>query len=150
MVVALLALALALALAWPAWAGGGEMTQGSLHTYAAGLERGYTITGQVVMLRAVSDMTRVSVHAAGLAPNTPYPVHVHNRGCGDANAGGHYQHVPGGPVNAVNQIWPGFTTNTAGIGNGKAVNAFRARPEAQSVVIHDTDGARIACADLLP
>jgi hypothetical protein len=148
--LALLALALALALAWPAVASGGEVTRGALQTYATGLERGYAITGHVVMVRTGSEMTLVSVHAAGLAANTTYPVHVHNRACGDANAGGHYQHVPGGPVDAVNEIWPGFTTNAAGMGNGQAANAFRARPEAQSVVIHDTDGARIACADLLP
>jgi hypothetical protein len=90
------------------------------------------------------------VHAAGLAPNTAYPVHVHNSPCGVNNAGGHYQHVLGGVVDRYNEIWPGFTTNRAGLGNGNAEHAFRARPEAQSVVIHDTDGARIACADLIP
>ncbi|MCC6190425.1 MAG: hypothetical protein IT318_15450 [Anaerolineales bacterium] len=53
-------------------------------------------------------------------------------------------------MDPVNEIWPGFTTSEAGIGNGNAVKAFWARPEAQAVVIHDVDGARIACADLLP
>lgn len=148
--VALLALALALALAWPAAAGGGDMTRGEFHTYAAGVERGYDITGQATMIRTGNDKTLVAVQAGGLAPNTTYPVHVHNQACGTNNAGGHYQQVPFGPVDPVNEIWPGVTTNAAGQGLGKAINAFRARPEAQAVVIHDVDGARIACADLLP
>lgn len=147
--VGLLALALALALAWPAGAAGGEVTRGELHTFAAGVDRGYAITGHVVMTRT-ADKTLVSVHARGLAPDTTYAVHVHNLPCGQSNGGGHYQHVPGGPVNAVNEIWPSVAANPAGIGQGHAVNAFRARPEAQALVIHDGDGARIACADLLP
>jgi hypothetical protein len=73
---------------------------------------------------------------------------VHNAPCAVGNGGGHYQHVVGGPVDVANEIWPGFTTNASGHGNGHAANDFWARPEAQSVVIHDTDGARIACADL--
>lgn len=88
--VALLALALALALAWPAGAEGSQVTHGALHAYAAGLARGYAITGHAVMTRAGSYKTLVCVHASGLAPNTTYGVHVHNRACGDSNAGGHY------------------------------------------------------------
>jgi hypothetical protein len=73
---------------------------------------------------------------------------VHNKACSDSNGGGHYQNVVGGAVDSSNEIWPAFTTNAAGIGNGWATHAFYARPVAQSVVIHDTDGKRIACADL--
>jgi hypothetical protein len=62
--------------------------------------------------------------------------------------GGHYQEIVGGPVDPTNEIWPLFTSDEEGVGNGKAVHAFTARPEAQAVVIHAPGGARIACADL--
>ena len=45
-------------------------------------------------------------------------------------------------------IWPAFTTNDGGVGNGKATAAWVARPDARSVVIHAPGGAKIACADL--
>lgn len=148
LVVAILLLVLVLAAALPALGSGGEATSGKFHTYAAGIERGYDINGHAHMTRTASGKTIVKTHAAGLAANTAYGVHVHNRACSDANGGGHYMHDPAGGVNPVNEIWPAFTTDEYGVGNGKAVNHFYARPEAQAVVIHDTDGARIACADL--
>jgi hypothetical protein len=147
----LLALAVGgFALAAPAAASEAEVTHGHFQTFAAGIERGYDITGHAVMRRTGSDTTLVNVHVQGLAPGSTYPVHVHNLPCGVNNGGGHYQHTPGGVVDPINEMWPGFTTNPAGLGNGQATHGFRARPEAQSVVIHDTDGARLACADLLP
>lgn len=127
---------------------GAQVTSGALHTYAAGLDRGYAISGQAQLVRTADGRTLAKVQAWGLAPNTTYPVHVHNAPCAVNNGRGHYQHEVGGAVDNVNEIWPGFTTNDAGHGAGKAVNDFTARPEAQAVVIHDTDGARIACADL--
>jgi len=141
---------LVLVLAIPVLASGAEVTRGKFHTYAAGIERGFDISGRAHMTRTADGKTIVSVHAAGLEADKTYGVHVHNKACYDANAGGHYMHDPNGGVNPLNEIWPGFTTNAAGIGNGKATNDFRARSEAQAVVIHDTDGARIACADLIP
>ncbi len=134
------------------YANGGEIsaqvTRGNFETFAAGIGRGYEINGNARMVRAPSGKTLVSLTVSGLVPETTYPAHVHNKACQDANGGGHYQQIVSGPVDNVNEIWPGFTTNALGIGQGKAVNDFWARPEAQSVVIHDTDGARIACADL--
>jgi hypothetical protein len=129
-------------------ANGAQVTRGDLLTYASGPERGFDISGRVQMVRTADDRTLVSVQAWGLAPDTTYPVHVHNAPCNVNNGGGHYQDVVGGAVDSINEIWPGFTTNDSGHGNGFASNDFSARPEAQAVVIHDTDGARIACADL--
>jgi hypothetical protein len=129
-------------------ADGAQITVGELHTFAAGLDRGYHISGQVQMVRTASGRTLTSVQAWDLAASMTYPAHVHNAPCAVNNGGGHYQHVIGGPADDVNEIWPGFTTNASGHGNGHAANDFTARPEAQSVVIHDSDGARIACADL--
>lgn len=144
----LIALVLFLALAFPGLASGGEVTRGDFQTYASGPGLGYDISGHARMTRTADGKTIVSVHAVGLLPNTAYGVHVHNKACNDNNGGGHYQDVVGGAVDAVNEIWPLFTTNAAGIGNGYASNNFRARPEAQAVVIHAPGGARIACADL--
>jgi len=127
---------------------GAQVTRGELYTFAAGLDRGYDISGRVQMERTSSGSTLTSVQVWGLAAGTTYPAHVHNAPCHVGNGGSHYQDVVGGPANSVNEIWPGFTTNASGHGNGHAANDFTARPEAQSVVVHDTDGARIACADL--
>lgn len=129
-------------------AAGAQVTTGDFNTFATGLTRGYDISGRAMMLRTADGRTLVQVQAWGLALNTTYPVHVHNAPCTVNNGGGHYQDVVGGPVDSVNEIWPGFSTDASGHGNGNAVNGFTARPEAQAVVIHDTDGARIACADL--
>jgi hypothetical protein len=137
-----------LAMTIPALASSAQVTSGDFNTYAAGIGRGYDIGGHATMTRTADGKTLVSVHVSGLAPNTSYGVHVHNKACNDASAGGHYMQDPAGPVDPYNEIWPVFTTNPAGIGNGNALHAFRARPEAQAVVVHDTDGARIACADL--
>lgn len=141
-------LALALAVVLPALASSGEVTGGDFATYASGPGMGYDISGHARMTRTADGKTLVSVHAVGLLPNTAYGVHVHNRACNDNNGGGHYQDIVGGAVDAVNEIWPLFTANAAGIGNGFASNGFRARPEAMAVVIHAPGGARIACADL--
>jgi hypothetical protein len=144
----LLVFVMAVGLTIPALAASGEVTSGEFQTFAAGNGRGYEISGKAHMTRTADGKTIVSVHVKGLEPETAYGVHVHNKACGDANGGGHYQEVVGGGVDPYNEIWPLFTTNEDGIGNGKATHDFRARVEAQSVVVHDTDGARIACADL--
>lgn len=127
-----------------------QVTRGEFHTYASGPSLGYDIGGQAQMERVSSGKTIVGVHVTGLQPGVTYPVHVHNQPCNVGNGGGHYQNEVGGPVDAENEIWPGFTTNAAGVGNGKATHAYIARPEAQSIVVHDpnANGARIACADL--
>jgi Cu/Zn superoxide dismutase len=147
-VVALVILVLVLAFALPGLASEGEVTRGAFQTYASGPALGYDISGHARMTRTADGKTLVSTHAAGLLPNTSYGVHVHNQACSNGNGGGHYQEAVGGPVDPYNEIWPLFTTDEQGVGNGKAVHAFYARPEAQAVVIHAPGGARIACADL--
>lgn len=144
----LFALAVTLVGATTVAAMGAQVTAGDLHTFATGVSRGYDISGRAQMVRSADGRTLVHVQAWGLSADTTYPVHVHNAPCAVNNGGGHYQDVVGGPVDNVNEIWPGFRTNASGHGNGEAANDFTARPEAQALVIHDTDGARIACADL--
>jgi hypothetical protein len=51
-------------------------------------------------------------------------------------------------MGAFQSIWPGFTTNAAGVGNGNATVGWTAGSTAVSVVVHAPGGAKIACADL--
>ncbi len=127
-------------------------TRGEFTTLPGGAGMGYDITGHAVMVRTPgSDMTRVTVHARGLNPDQVYGVHVHNAPCDTSPpGGGHYQHMVGGAVDAVNELWPVITTNAAGVGHGSAVHGHVARPEAQAIVIHWPQNAavRLACLDL--
>jgi hypothetical protein len=136
----------ALAIVVPTAAGGAEVTRGRFHAFAVGT--GMDISGHAVMVRTADGRTFVSVHVDGLAPNTTYASHVHARACDDQDADGHYQHS-GTAVNDENEIWPGFTTNARGVGNGRARNDFWTDP-AVSVVVHrpGTTPNKIACADL--
>lgn len=145
--VLVLGILAALAIAVPTAAGGADVTRGRFHAFAAGA--GMDIGGHAVMIRTADGRTFVSVHVEGLAPNTTYASHVHAKACGDAEANGHYQH-DGTAVNDENEIWPGFTTNSDGIGNGKARNDWVARASAMSVVVHRAGAApnKIACSDL--
>jgi hypothetical protein len=147
-IIVLLSLAVIITGIGAAAANGAQVTRGDVHTFAVGLTRGYDISGHAQMVRTADGRTITFVEAWGLAPNTSYPSHVHNMPCAVLFAGGHYQNVVGGPADNVNEIWLSFTTDASGHGNGHATNDFTARPEAQSVVIHDVDTQRIACADL--
>lgn len=148
--VVMLSLVLLLAASLPALADGTQVTKGDFASFASGPSLGYDVAGHAQMVRTADGRTFVTVHLSGLHAGVAYGAHVHNLPCGVNNGGGHYQHVVGGPADPINEIWPGFTTNAAGIGSGNATNDFTARPEAQSVVVHDPDAgnARIACADL--
>jgi hypothetical protein len=139
----------ALVLAMPTAAGGARVTRGTFHEFSANTS--LDISGHAVMVRTADGRTFVSVHAEGLLGDTTYGSHVHKQACADNLAGGHYQFVAGtGPdyVNAANEIWPGFTTDADGVGNGKARNDGTAGETAVSVVIHAPGGVKIACADL--
>ncbi len=138
----------ALVIVVPAAASGAQVTQGRFHEFAVGAAQDLDISGHAQMVRTGSGRTIVSVHVEGLAVNTTYGSHVHQQACGVGDADGHYQYVPGAGVNDVNEIWPGFTTNGAGIGNGNARNDGTAASTAVSVVVHAPGGAKIACADL--
>ena len=152
-VMLMAAAGLVAAMAVPAHATNRDIARGSFVTLPGGAELGYDISGRALMIRSTIDggATRVVVRATGLAPNTTYPTHVHNAPCSATPPGGtHYQEVVGGPVDAVNEIWPSVTTNNVGRGVGSAVHGFWARQDAQSIVIHyplDTS-IRLACLDL--
>ena len=142
----LAAAVLTVALAPAAAAAGAVVTRGEIHAFAAGAALG--ITGRAQMIRTADGTTIVTVHVVGLSPNTTYGSHVHQQACDVADADGHYRFDPAGPAAPPNEIWPGFTTNAAGVGNGRAIVNGTAGPTAVAVVIHAPGGAKIACADL--
>ena len=125
---------------------GATATRGDVHAFAAGT--GLPITGRAQMIRTPDGKTIVTVHVEGLSPNTTYGSHVHQLPCGTSEADGHYRNDPAGPAAPPNEIWPGFTTSDAGVGNGDATVDWIAGATAVSVVVHAPGGAKIACADL--
>jgi hypothetical protein len=139
-------LGLALVLAPGVLAGGATVTRGAFAAFATGV--GLPITGSAVMVRTADGKTIVTVHVEGLGASTTYGSHVHQLPCGTSDADGHYKNDPAGPATPPNEIWPGFTTNAAGIGNGNATVDWTAGATAVSVVVHAPGSAKIACADL--
>ena len=130
----------------PSTLGASVVTRGEFQAFASGI--GLPISGRAQMVRTADGKTTVTVRVEGLAANTTYPAHVHQLPCGTSDADGHYKNDPTGPAQPPNEIWPGFTTNEAGIGNGIATVAWTAGGAAVSVVVHAPNGAKIACADL--
>ena len=129
-----------------ALAAGAVVTRGDIQAFATGV--GQSITGRAQMTRTADGKTTVTIHVEGLAANTTYGSHVHQLPCASSEADGHYRNDPAGPAAPPNEIWPGFTTNAAGIGNGIATVDWTAGVTAVSVVVHAPSGAKIACADL--
>lgn len=139
-------LAIGAAFAPTVLADGATVTRGDVAAFATGI--GQPITGRAQMVRTADGRTIVTIHVEGLLPNTTYGSHVHQQACANGEADGHYRFDPSGPALPPNEIWPGFTTNAAGIGNGNATVVGTAAATAMSVVVHAPGGAKIACADL--
>jgi hypothetical protein len=135
-----------LAVASAVGANGARVTRGEVHAFAIGA--GMDVTGRAQMVRTADGRTIVTIHVEGLAPNTAYGSHVHQQACSNGDADGHYKFDPAGPATPPNEIWPAFTTNAAGIGNGFASVDGSAGPSAMAVVVHAPGGAKVACADL--
>jgi Cu-Zn family superoxide dismutase len=137
---------LAVAVVPSAAADAATVTRGDVHAFAA--RAGMELAGRAQMVRTADEKTIVTVHVTGLSRDTTYGAHVHQQACGVGDADGHYRFDPAGPAAPPNEIWPGFTTDADGVGNGRAVVDGTAGPTAVSVVIHAPGGAKIACADL--
>jgi hypothetical protein len=144
---ALLAAALlTIALVPSAAADAATVARSDVRAFAAGA--GMDLAGRAQMVRTADGKTIVAVHVTGLAPDTTYGAHVRQQACGVGDADGHYRFDPAGPAAPPNEIWPGFTTDAAGVGNGRATVDGTAGATAVSVVIHAPGGAKVACADL--
>lgn len=124
-----------------------QVERGWLSEYGVGAERGYDIRGPV-RLKVGEDWTKVRVNVKGLAPDATYSSHLHESACSMAAGGGHYKDDPEGAVTPPNELWLSFETNSRGNAHDASMAPWAVRDGDRSVVIHDADGARIACADL--
>ena len=138
-------------------AGRRDSFHGRFSETAAGADPlGYDIHG-VARMTTGKRGTVVWVVVTGLDPGKVYGSHLHNGACADGG-GGHYQNDPTGATTPPNELW--VTNNGATIEPNRYGIAFaggsaqwEARTSgtettAQSVVVHEPGGARIACADL--
>lgn len=131
--------------------GGVIVTSGKVVTTTAGINLGYKARGHARMERRLpgeTGITTVTLQVEGLIPGLTYGTHVHNGTCA-SGGGGHYQHVVGGDVNNINEIWLNLTADKSGKGVSKAEHAHLAREDARSIVIHESGlPTRIVCIDL--
>lgn len=137
-------------------------TVGRFETLPAGTGRGLEIDG-VALLHRGRRGTTGRVVLRGLEPGLVYAAHMHNQPCGLGAGGTHYKDDPAGVGAPPNELWfsasddptAGITARRGGVAWGSGSVDWVARPEAQSVVIHQvvpatgtSGGPKLACADL--
>lgn len=135
---------------------------GRFTTLPAGAGLGLDVDG-VATLRRTSDSTSGRVVVRGLDPGQVYAAHLHNQPCWMSMGGTHYKNVTTSVASPPNELWfsssddafAGIVANRGGVARGFGAADWVARPEAQSVVIHQvvsptgtSGGPKIACADL--
>lgn len=135
---------------------------GRFTTLPAGETLGLEIDGVAVVWRTPTG-TGGTVVVRGLVPAHTYAAHLHNQPCMLGLGGTHYKDVPSGVGEPPNELWfsssrdplAGVTANRVGMARGSGAVDWVARPEAQSIVIHQvvpatgtSGGPKIACADL--
>ncbi len=135
---------------------------GRFSTLPAGDGLGLEVDG-VAILRRTSDGTSGRIVLRGLDPGLVYGAHLHNQPCGLGAGGSHYKDLTTGVGAPPNELWfsstddpfAGITANRGGVARGFGAVEWVARPEAQSVVIHQvvsttgtSGGPKVACADL--
>ncbi len=137
-------------------------TFGRFSTLPAGEILGVEIDG-VAILRRTATGTSGTIVLHGLVAGSVYAAHLHNQPCSLGAGGSHYKDVTSGPGAPPNELWfsssgdpfAGVAANRGGVARGSGAADWVARPEAQSVVIHQVvpatgtaGGPKIACADL--
>lgn len=123
---------------------------GSFLPMEAGLTKNRIIFGKAIIDRQLNGGTTFTVQVNGLAPNTVYMSHVHQKPCAVDAAGGHYKvDASQAAATAANEIWISLTSDASGAATSIITAPHIARPDAMSIVIHDpTDSSKLACADL--
>lgn len=125
-------------------------TEGDLTPFTLAFTRGFiAFAGSATMVRHETPSTSATLTVTGLAPSTDYTAHVHNLSCALQSGGSHYQ-IDTTQTSSMesNEIWLNFTTDNTGAGSATTTVAHLARPDAASIVVHDTDGQRLGCIDL--
>jgi hypothetical protein len=113
------------------------------------LATGMSMTGTAIMTRKLSGVTEVALVMTGLTPSTKYGAHVHNLPCAVEKGGGHYKFDKQvTEAIADNEIWFEMVADATGAASDATWTAKLAAADAQSLVVHGADGARLACFDL--
>src|SRR5262249_4299020 len=112
------------------------------------------VSGHAQILRDAAGKTTVQLTVDGLDPTVMYAAHVHNLPCSVDTGGSHYKIDPSVMMtDPMNELHVPFTTDSTGLGRTSMTAMHFARPDAQSVVIHDPASmpanAKMFCADLL-
>ena len=108
---------------------------------------GMSLTGTALMTRKFNGVTEVAVVMTGLTPNTAYSAHVHNQPCAFEAGGGHYKFDPAS-TEPTNELTFALEANAEGTASDSTWAAKIASAEAQSMIVHNPDGSRLACFDL--
>jgi hypothetical protein len=135
---------------------------GRFGTLPAGEALGLEVDGVAVVRRTSSGTSGTAV-LRGLEPGLVYAAHLHNQPCALGLGGTHYKDDPSGVGAPPNELWLSssrdpfavVTANRGGVARGTGFVDWVARPEAQSIVIHQvvpatgtSGGPKVACADL--
>lgn len=123
-----------------------DVASGHLDEFADGVERDYDISGPVRLKRG-ADWTEVKVNAQGL-PGDEHVAHLHENACDEDFGGGHYKNDPTGSGEPPNELWLSIDANASGNGHDTSDAEWQVSDGDRSVVVHDEDMDKIACADL--
>ncbi|MFN0253566.1 MAG: hypothetical protein ACKV2T_42255 [Kofleriaceae bacterium] len=108
---------------------------------------GMNLSGTALMTRKFNGVTEVAVVMSGLAASTDYSAHVHNQPCSFEAGGAHYKFDPAS-TEPSNEIVFALKANAEGEASDSTWSAKLATAEAHSIVVHGTDGSRLACFDM--
>lgn len=124
---------------------------GMLAPFAAAEVGDQSISGTAGLTRTAT-ATTVSVDVEGLSATEAYSAHVHALPCDLEEADGHYKIDPSiDDAIEENELWPTIEEGMTAVTDTFTREGHRARPDAQSLVIHRQSGdvaLKVACADL--